>query len=117
MKDLTFTELVDELNSLSIQQKSYDWPTDIPEDLWDTFIEGQYKHIATDLDIETHRWYDVKTVVLLLKRYNKFLGIRVVGTVYSEGMSLNDCMHIFRFMEMEEVPTTTYIPKGKKLNT
>ena len=74
------------------------------------FKDVDYKRIAV-LDIVKHRWYE--TAVFVYKIYDKYLGIKLVNSVFSEMSSYEDFCETPEFFEMEEFTTISYRKKNK----
>ena len=104
-----FDELLEKLKNFKLEQDG-SWDDDLyGTELWEEYFEGNYKEVASEIDIDKHRWYETSTTVL--KFEDRFLGIRSVTNTYSEDMGLGDCSWEHIFFEVEEVPTVTYIKK------
>lgn len=101
-----FKELLSKLNELSIIQKSGDWSEDLPIDIWNDYFKGNFKEVKHNLDIDTHRWYETSTVVI--KIYDRLLGINYITNVFSESTEREDCYHTISFFEMKEVTEISY---------
>ena len=101
----TNKELVEYLNSLKILQKSI-WDEDIPEKIWEEYFEDKYQTVASDLDIDKHRWYELSTEVIEIN--DSFIGIRSVTQCYSEQSSIEDMFHHLEFFEMMQVLKPSY---------
>ena len=63
--------------------------------------------VQKNLDIDSHRWYEVSTTVLKGPDNIPF-GIRGVTKLYSENMVYSDCEEYVEVFKMEEVQTVTY---------
>jgi hypothetical protein len=107
---ITVNELVDYLNSANIIQiegMPYDLPEEIKSDpYWNELNDDP---IATDIDPIEHRWY--VTVIYVWKVRESYVGARVVETLKSESMGVEDCYHTIDFVEMKPVETVTYAIK------
>lgn len=99
-------ELVKKLNDLKILQRSTEWEEDIPSDIYSENFQNTIQ-LATELDVDKHRWYELSTEVIKFK--NEFImGIRSVTNLYSEQSCVTDMFHTLKFFEMEEVQSITY---------
>jgi hypothetical protein len=99
---------IKELNELKIIQTlwcdgGYAESEELQEFLKDATI------VATGLYVDKHRWYE--TAIDVYKVQDKLIGIRAISQLYSESSGIEDCFHYLRFMEMEEIKTTTYAEK------
>ena len=102
-----FNELLTKLSNLTIIQKNGDWRKDIPEDIWQKYLEnGNYEKVAFGLEREQHRHYEASITVI--KIFDRYLGIKHITTLYSEMSDYIDCYHFLEFMEMEEITVKTY---------
>lgn len=72
-------------------------------------IPKEVKCIATDLEIDRHRWYS--TCVNVYACEDGYVGIYGVNHLYSEMMDYSDCDCHCEASEYEEVTTITYKPK------
>ncbi|MAX51489.1 MAG: hypothetical protein CMH22_05875 [Methylophaga sp.] len=66
------------------------------------------KDLASYLDVDKRRWYETAIDVFQLKGFDKIIGVRFVGDLFSETMMWEDADHYLKFFEMEEVKTVTY---------
>lgn len=105
-----FDELFIKLESLNIIQTRMDWGENIPNELWYKYFKDNFKEIAYNLYVSTHRWYE--TSIMVIEIYDKLLGISLVSNVFSESMDVEDCYHHLAFMKMAPIQSITY----KKLN-
>ena len=96
-------EIIEELNSLKIIQKSMDFTEDLDQDILDKYFTNCVKEL---LDVDKHRWYETSTEVL--KMNDGFIGIRSVTNCYSENSSIKDMFWTLNFFEMEEISSITY---------
>ena len=106
---MTTTEhknLIQKLNDLKILQTESDWAENIPMPFWENYFKGNFKEVAQNLDVDTHRWYEISTTVVSLPA--GLVGIRFVTNVFSESMDYEDCEHIIEFLEMKEIIVTSY---------
>ena len=101
-----FEELLSKLKELDNVQTQSDWAEDIPEDIWNEYFEDNFETVANNIDIDTHRWYEVSTTVLQI--FDRFLGVRHISNMFSESSDYEDCYVKLEFDEMEAVQTTTY---------
>lgn len=102
-----FDELLQKLKGMDKTQSYMDWEENIPSDIWDIFIQNNYRLMAEGLEIDEHRWYERSTVVI--KIFGRFLGINLVTKMYSEQNEIDDiCAELF-FFEMDPIQTVTYI--------
>jgi len=102
-------ELLEKLNGLNLTQTKMDWAENIPDDIWEEYFKGNFKEVASNLNVDTRRWYEVSTTVIYI--FNFYLGIRHITNIFSESSMIEDCYVKMEFMEMEEVQTTTYRKK------
>ena len=72
-------------------------------------IPKEVQCVATDLDIDRHRWYS--TCVNVYACEDGYVGILGVNELYSEMMTFRDCGCPCEASEYEEVTTITYKPK------
>lgn len=72
------------------------------------------KCVATDLEIDRHRWYEVSTRVYECE--DGFVGVSGVAELYSEMMSWDDCYCPCVAVEYESFTTVSYKPKINKTN-
>lgn len=98
-------ELIEKLNALEIDQCSYEWTEDLPDDIYNEYFTD-VDAVDSELDIDKHRWYE--TSVFVYQIGDKFLGVRTVTDVFSEQMGYSDCGHTLNFFEMEEYLTVSY---------
>ena len=105
-----FDELLKKLNELRLEQRSC-WDETIPVVVWAKYFKKNYKDVASEIDVDKHRWYEISTTVG--KIFGRFLGIRHVSNVFSEQMGIEDCAHTLEFHEMEEVEIKSYKKKEK----
>lgn len=98
-------ELVKKLNGLKIEQHSYEWEEDLPDDIYEEYFSN-IDALDSELDVDKHRWYE--TSVSVYKIGDEFLGVRSVTDVFSEQMGYRDCGHTLDFFEMEEFSTVSY---------
>ena len=84
------------------------WDETMPEDIWEEFFANKdsYVKVASGLNVDTHRWYEVSTTVIRIM--DRLLGINHVSNVFSESMDAEDCGIDITFFEMKEVPSITY---------
>lgn len=103
---MSIKELVQKLNDLEITQINGDWAENIPEEIYNEYLEGSYQEVAYDLDVDTRRWYETSITVLELP--DGFIGVRYITNMFSESQDYEDCYHTMKFMEMESYITTSY---------
>jgi hypothetical protein len=108
MPDPKFYEMLEKLQSLNLKQ-TYSWEDDIPEEVYYTYL-SDHKYVASNLDVDKHRWYEFSTQVIEV--HGGYLGINCVSNVFSEDMGISDVGAEYKFMEMEPIVTTTYVPKA-----
>jgi hypothetical protein len=99
-------ELILKLNDLKITQTSSDWEEDVPEDIYNEYLDGAYTELAYDLDVDTHRWYETSITVLDFSGF--FIGVRYITNMFSESQDYEDCYHHLEFFEMEEFTKISY---------
>lgn len=105
----TFDEMLRELNDLKITQTSIDWLESVPTEIFNKYFNDTIETVATNLDVDKHRWYELSTSVISL--YNGFLGVRHITDIFSEEMGVEDCSNTLQFFEMEEVEIISYRKK------
>lgn len=98
-------QLIKELNDLELKQTSFEFE-EIPEKYEKYFDDC----VATEINIDKHRWYEASTTVFKFGE-NEFFGVVVVSDIYSEMSSLSDFYNILEFFEMKETKTVTYTKK------
>lgn len=108
MPNPKFYEMLEKLQSLNLKQ-SYGWENDIPDEVYYAYL-SDHKYVASNLDVDKHRWYEFSTQVIEV--HGGYLGINCVSNVYSETMSISDVGAEYKFMEMEPVSITSYVPKA-----
>lgn len=106
---MNIKELVQKLNDLKITQTDGEWEENIPEDIYNEYLEGTYQEVNYDLDVDTHRWYETSITVLEFPK--GFIGVRYITNMFSESQGYEDCYHTIEFMEMEEFSTVSYREK------
>lgn len=95
-------EIINKLNDLKIKQKSMDFEEDLPED-----IEKYFEDIvASDLDVDKHRWYE--TSMKVYKIDEGFIGVVSITDLFSESGSVDDCDHTLEFYAVREKSVITY---------
>lgn len=67
------------------------------------------KRVASDLNIERDRWFELATNVYECE--DGFVGVNGISEVYSEMMSNSDCECPCTATEYEEFTTVSYRPK------
>ena len=103
-----FDELLDKLKTV-LGEQTNSWEEDIPEDIWDEYF-GDYEEVCNDIDVDAHRWYE--TAIVVIKIFDRYLGIRVISKLYSEISSYSDIIHEYEVFEMEPMSSITYKIKG-----
>ena len=103
---MSLKELVAELNALKITQTNSDWYEDIPVDIWDKYFDNRYDEVASGIQVETYRWYEISITVI--KMLGGLLGIRHITNIFSESMDHEDCYETYQFDEMNQVQTVAY---------
>lgn len=98
-------DFIEKLNALQIEQCSYEWTEDLPEEIYNEYF-SDIDAVEVGLDIDKHRWYE--TSVSVYKFGDSFLGVETVTDVFSEQMGYSDCGHTLNFFEMEEFKTVSY---------
>lgn len=101
-------DIIEKLNNQKIVQVAIDIYDQENEDI-DELLKGSEK-VASNLNIDRHRWYETSTTVYKLED-GTFIGVEAISNVFSENSTVEDCFHCLEFMEMEEVPATTYKKK------
>ena len=105
MKD-SIVKLIERLNDLKILQDRGDWAECLPEDIWETYFQGNFKELAHNLEVDTHRWFETSTTVIEID--GVFMGINYITNMFSENQGYDDCFHHLEFKEMEEFTTVSY---------
>ena len=100
-------ELIEKLTELEITQDG-SWDESIPEEIWVKEFDGKHDVLAEELDVDKHRWYETCITVVQFED-ESIMGIRHVGDVFSESMSIGDCDWEMSFFPMIPVTTTTYV--------
>jgi hypothetical protein len=95
-------EIIEKLNNLNIIQKNYEFEEDLPEEMLKYFT----KQLASELDIDKHRWYE--TSISVWQTNEGLLGVRSITNLYSEQSYYEDISWKLRFFEMKTVRTVTY---------
>ena len=67
------------------------------------------KRVASDLDVERARWFELATNVYECE--DGFVGVNGISKVFSEMMSNSDCDCPCSACEYEAVPSIAYKPK------
>ena len=107
-----FDELVKKLNSFKLPQMYLSWDDNIPTKVWDDyFYNGEFSVIATEIDIEKHRWYE--TSMMVVKIFNRYLGIRHVSKICSDSDNVSDTFYITKYFEVFPVKKTIIEYKTK----
>lgn len=79
-------------------------------DAEDVIFEGNHAiEVASDLNIDEHRWFIISTSVYKLE--DGFVGVTGVSSLKSEGMMYSDCDVKPYAEEYEEFTTVSYRPK------
>jgi len=102
-----FEETLKVLNNLNITQESIDWIEDLPEKVYEDYLEG-VKTVAQNLDVDTHRWYETSIEVFEID--GRFIGVRKISNIFSEMSEVLDMYWTLEFFEMKPVETVTYVP-------
>ena len=97
-------EIIEELNSLKIIQKSMDFTEDLDQDILDEYFTNNC--VAELLDVDKHRWYETSTQVYELP--DGYLGVQCITDVVVESNSVEDMFWELIFFEMEQVQTVSY---------
>lgn len=106
----SMTSLIQKLNNLQIHQTKSEWEDNIPDDIYREYFFGNYETIDSNIDVDTHRWYE--TSIEVLKFEEGLLGVRYITNMFSESQDYEDCYHHLQFFEMEEFTTITYRAKN-----
>lgn len=79
--------------------------------LWqaEEYVEEGVKLVASNLNIDEHRWFTVATDVYKLE--DGYVGITGPSQLRSEGMVWSDCNYMCIAEEYEEFTTIAYRPK------
>lgn len=100
-------EIIKKLNDLKILQKSIDWREDIGEEELNNILGTKLDIIASGLNIDKHRWYEIATDVISVN--GDYIGVDYVADLFSDGMSVDDVFHTLKFFPMKQVKSVTYI--------
>ena len=101
-----FDELFEKLSNLDIIQTSGDWAENLPDDIWNEYVKNNFKEVAFNLYIDTHRWYEVS--VTIIRIYDELLGIEHITNLFSESSNYEDCYVKMKFYRMKEIPSVSY---------
>ena len=99
-------EVIEELNSLKIIQKSMDFTEDLDQDILDKYFTNCVKEL---LDVDKHRWYETSIQVYELP--DGYLGVQCITDVVGESNSVEDMFWTLRFFEMDQIQVVSYIVK------
>lgn len=99
-------EIIEELNSLKIIQKSMDFTEDLDQDILDKYFTNCVKEL---LDVDKHRWYETSIQVYELP--DGYLGVQCITDVVGESNSVEDMFWTLRFFEMDQIQVVSYIVK------
>ena len=103
----SYKEVLEKLTSLTLSCTNCDaWVEDLPEDIYNEYIDGNYKEVVCGLSVDTHRWYE--TSISVIKVDGFFIGVRHITNVFSESLGASDCGESVEFFRMIEVETVTY---------
>ena len=84
------------------------------ENIWSLWefeeIFPDLKRVASDLDVDRHRWFELATNVYECE--DGFVGVNGISEVFSEMMSYSDCDCPCTAAEYEAVQSITYKPKA-----
>ena len=100
-------EIIEELNSLKIIQKSMDFTEDLDQDILDKYFTNNC--VEELLDVDKHRWYETSIQVYALP--DGFLGVRCVTDTQGESVEVPDIFWTLEFFEMRQIETVSYIIK------
>lgn len=103
--------MIEKLNNLQILQTKSDWAECIPDEIWNASFKGKFNLTDSNIDVDTHRWYETSIEVLKFKE--GLLGVRCITNMFSESQDYEDCYHHLQFFEMEEFTTISY--RAKKI--
>lgn len=99
-------EIIEELNSLKIIQKSMDFTEDLDQDILDKYFTNCVKEL---LDVDKHRWYETSIQVYELP--DGYLGVQCITDVVGESNSVEDMFWTLKFFEMDQIQVISYIVK------
>lgn len=100
---MNVVDLVEKLNKEEILQ------TDCLEEMGFPFFDDEcsWDWVASDLDVEKHRWYET-AISVFISDTDDCIGIRHVTHLYNENSSFDDVCHILKFYVMKPKTITTY---------
>jgi len=101
-----FEELLKELKDLNLTQKSIDWIEDLPVGIWNKYDKELTNPVKDNLDIDTHRWYELSTSVYEID--GRYLGVEHISNLFSEQMDCSDVYHTLSFNEMHPTTEVTF---------
>ena len=107
--DQNFYELLSKLQALKLEQTTGEFLEEkrLPVELYAEMLQG--KRVASNLDIDRHRWYE--TSVDVYEIYGRYLGVRSLSNIYSESSEYEDICWSYWFGEMEAVQSVSYVVK------
>lgn len=107
---MTVQEWLESTNKYCKEHKVYD--------IWNIPDNGYKIRYVDTVDTDEHRWYidAFKVYSITLDDGEHFVGTWEIETLKSEAMSVSDCGsdHILHFVEMEQVPSVSYIIKEEE---
>lgn len=103
---MEFKEFLEKLQSLELTQESGDVIEDLPDEIYQIWLNLGTTQIQSNLDVDKHRWYENSTTVYKIS--DKLLGVRGATQMHSESSSFDDLCVNWKFFEMKEVQTITY---------
>lgn len=112
---MKINEFIEWLNRYCEDNEIYSTDSISDDDRMEVELEKCRFEYITSVDSDEHRWYvlanNVYSVTLDGCKY--YIGTWEVETIKSECMSVSDCEHILKFIEMEPYTTISYRKKSK----
>ena len=98
-------ELIEAINSSKTLQNDDFNEMEFPQEIQE--IIDVCRIVASDLDVEKHRWYETSITVYELDE--EYFGIRYITTIYSENTEFSDIYHTLEAFPMKAISTITYV--------
>lgn len=103
---MEFKEFLEKLKESNTDQERGDFLEDLSDDLFELWNKFKPKCVASELDIDKRRWYELSTDVYEVD--GKYFGVRGATQMYSESSSWSDLSVTWDVFEMKPVQITTY---------